>query len=108
MHFRLTICCQENGNYRGPNSLINEIKNICKKAGLPIISVHSLRHMFATIMLERGLQLAKVSALLGHQSVNTTFEFYLGVMEDEDKAVKFVNDNFKPDDVKTKAHRSEV
>uniref|UniRef100_UPI0040274551 site-specific integrase n=1 Tax=Candidatus Fimivicinus sp. TaxID=3056640 RepID=UPI0040274551 len=94
------ICCQENGNYRGPNSLINEIKKICKKNGLPIISVHSLRHMFATIMLERGLPLAKVSALLGHQSVNTTFEFYLGVMEDEDKAIEFVNDNFKPDDVK--------
>lgn len=38
----------------------------------PKTSVHSLRHMYATILMEQGVQLPKISALLGHESVNTT------------------------------------
>ncbi|GBF31928.1 site-specific recombinase XerD [Desulfocucumis palustris] len=36
------------------------------------ITVHSLRHTFATRMLEKGRSLVEVQALLGHENINTT------------------------------------
>lgn len=44
------------------------------KAGIdnPGFTVHSLRHTFATRMIENGRSLVEVQALLGHENINTT------------------------------------
>jgi len=88
------ISCQNNGKPHYLASLNNELNRICKLVELPHITVHGLRHMYATILLERGVTLAKISALLGHSSINTTFDFYADVMEENEKIMEFMNTEF--------------
>ena len=52
------------------------LTKLCERNGLPVITVHGLRHMFATILIERGVPLVKISGLLGHNSIHTTYEYY--------------------------------
>jgi len=53
--------------------------------------------MFATILLEQGVPIHKVSALLGHSSVVTTFQYYADIIDEEDKIIDFMNYTFIPD-----------
>lgn len=88
------ICAKENGDIRKPGGLNSYIDKICSQNGLRKITVHGLRHMFATILIENGTPIIKISGLLGHSSVNTTFIFYCDVMEEINKINAFMNKNF--------------
>jgi len=89
------ISCQKNGKPHSLSAFNNYLNRICKKNGLPKITVHGLRHMYATILIENDVELVTISALLGHNSVNTTFEYYCDVMEEDDNINSYLNTAFE-------------
>ena len=88
------ISCQPNGRPHNMSSMNIALTKLCNRNGLPKITVHSLRHMFATILIEQGIPLVKISALLGHSSVNTTFEYYCDVMDENENIINFLNEKY--------------
>jgi len=57
-------------------SLQQIIKKACKKAGLDkSISCHTLRHSFATHLVEGDHSISEIQVLLGHKSPETTFTY---------------------------------
>ena len=90
------ISCRENGLYHTQASMNLALNKLCDRNGLPRISVHSLRHIYATLLIEKGVPLYKISALMGHESIHTTFEIYCDVMEDGRNIQDFMNRTFLP------------
>lgn len=90
------ISCQENGKLHSMTALNNALTKLCSRSGLPHLTVHGLRHMYATILIEMGVPLIKISALLGHSSVHTTFEYYCDVMDENENILAFMNNAFVP------------
>lgn len=91
------ISCRENGMTHTVTAFNTALTKLCKRNSLPHITVHGLRHMYATILLEQGVSLIKISALLGHSSVHTTFEYYCDVMDENEQILAFMNNNFVPE-----------
>ena len=60
-----------------PRTMQNRFHAMLKKAGLPSINYHSLRHMFATNSLQAGFDIKTLSEILGHASVETTLRAYV-------------------------------
>lgn len=96
------ISCTEIGVVHSQSSLNARIIKICRQLSLPDLTVHGLRHMCATILLESGASLAKIQAFLGHRSIHTTFEYYCEVMDEKDKILAFMNNIFAIEDGDTK------
>ncbi len=55
---------------------------ILKKNNLPHIRFHDLRHTFATLALQNGVDVKTVSSMLGHYSAGFTLDTYAHVTTD--------------------------
>lgn len=65
------------------NSTINNrLKVLCNKADVPTITVHSLRHTHASLLLFANVSIASVANRLGHSSMTTTQETYLHIIQE--------------------------
>lgn len=67
------------GEEMHPSTFSEHLKHVEKKHDLPIVSVHGLRHTFATMLNADGVDIARISAELGHSNITTTLNKYTHV-----------------------------
>ena len=73
----------ERNHYNKPESLILRLKNpnkqlkkFCRRIGVREISIHGLRHTFATSGLDHNVSIKDMQQALGHAAATTTLNIY--------------------------------
>ena len=67
------------GKEMNPSSFTRQIHRIEERVGLPHLSVHGLRHTFASLLNSQQIDIARISAELGHSNITTTLNIYTHV-----------------------------
>src|SRR2546421_3801697 len=81
------IFCNMHGGYFHPGRIGYLFKKLLKKAGLPDVRFHDLRHSVATVLLAAKVDLKVVSELLGHSSVAITADIYAHVLPEMQREI---------------------
>lgn len=91
--FEDTLFLNRRGGQLTRAMIFTILKDLANKIGLKkVISPHTLRHSFATHLLENGADLRSIQLLLGHESITTT-EIYVHLNR---KFLKQVLNQFHP------------
>lgn len=81
-----------------PDVLSGWFHEFVKKNGLPDISVHSLRHTNATLLIAARIPITTVADRLGHANASTTAKIYAHAIKTADEAAVDVLENIlQPD-----------
>ena len=69
-----------------PNTPYQELQKLLKRYDMPQVSLHSLRHTNATLLIGSGADVRTVSGRLGHSQTSTTLNIYAEFLQSADKA----------------------
>ena len=69
-----------------PDSLTAWFKKFITKYNLPSVSIHSLRHTNASLLIANGVNITTVSKRLGHATTATTTKIYAHAIQSADEA----------------------
>lgn len=81
---------QDDGKPMHPDTIGKWFKLYIEELGLPIIKFHGIRHTNATLMIANNVDIATVSARLGHASINTTIKYYVHPLEKNMRKAAYV------------------
>ena len=75
------------GNRLDKDNINRTLKSMAKRANCKEqdFAIHSLRHTYGSILLKKGVDIKTVSLLLGHSNITTTYNIYIGILEDDKK-----------------------
>lgn len=77
------IFLNSNGRLTANSGYDQYLKSICNNAKIPKISMHTLRHTFATRCIEAGMKPKTLQKILGHSSIAMTLDRYVHLTSDE-------------------------
>jgi integrase len=69
-----------------PDYLTERFQTIAEKLGLDGVHLHSMRHAFASFLIESGVDVVTVSKLVGHSTITTTLNIYAHTNETAKRA----------------------
>ncbi len=68
---------QTDGKPMHPSSISKWFVKYVSTIGLPVINFHGLRHTNASLLVAQNVDIAVISARLGHAQISTTLDFYV-------------------------------
>lgn len=71
-----------NGNVQNSRNIQKILERVMATAGIKGVSMHTLRHTYATRCFEAGVDVKAISAQLGHASVETTYDIYIHLLKE--------------------------
>jgi len=74
------VFCTAVGTPLNPSKLLERFKTLLRRAELPDIRFHDLRHSTATILLSMGVHPKVVQEMLGHNQISMTMDTYSHVL----------------------------
>lgn len=75
------VFCNPLGTHLDPGyGVLTQLKLLLKKAGLPDVRFHDLRHSAATLLLSKGVHPKVVQEILGHSEISMTMDIYSHVL----------------------------
>ncbi|MDA8144805.1 MAG: tyrosine-type recombinase/integrase, partial [Thermaerobacter sp.] len=87
------VFCTKGGHFVHRQPLQDIMPPLCRKAGVPVIRFHSIRHSHATLLLRAGVSPKVVAERLGHSSIKTTLDVYSHLLPDmQEAAVRVLDD----------------
>ncbi|MEN6314409.1 MAG: site-specific integrase [Clostridiaceae bacterium] len=75
------IFTNELGNLLQPRNFLRNFKGTLKASGIDPIRFHDMRHTFALLSLQQGVDIKTLQSDLGHESIETTLDRYGHVNE---------------------------
>lgn len=89
------VFCWEDGRPIYPDTITERLARLAAQCGLPHLTLHGLRHTYATTALRAGVHPKIVSARLGHATVAFTLDTYTDdVPELDEAAAQAISDLF--------------
>jgi integrase len=80
------VFAREDGTPLRPYDPLFALQRIAEEAEVPVVTLHTLRHTAATIMLSAGVSPKVASERLGHATVAMTLDLYGHVLPQDDQA----------------------
>ena len=71
------VCLSRTGSRLPPSTATKKLHRWLEANGQPMVTMQTLRHSFASACIDAGIDIAKVSALLGHTNITTTYNRYV-------------------------------
>ena len=68
---------QADGKPMHPSTISKWFVKFVGQIGLPVINFHGLRHTSASLLVAQNIDIAVISARLGHAQISTTLDFYV-------------------------------
>lgn len=88
------VICSRNGKQLQPRAYQKAFENLLRKLKIKHYGFHSLRHTFATRLLENKIDIKTISELMGHASPTITLNRYVHTnMQNKRKAMEVFNKN---------------
>ena len=76
------MICHDGGRPYQADYLSNRLQRVLSKTELPYVTLHGLRHSFASIANSQNVPLFGISRALGHSTTSTTSRIYMHLFDD--------------------------
>lgn len=70
------VFCRDDGNPMLPSGVSARFHQLSDAAGLRRVRLHDLRHGYVSLLLESGVDIAAISKIVGHSSIQITADIY--------------------------------